>query len=286
MVEQYTYSAYGDRKIVGSTSRDSAIGLTVGFTGLRNEGDLVFARGRYLSPSLGRWIGRDPMSYVDGYSLYQAYFLPNSLDPSGFKTYEFEETLQTNQGKMKLIYDDVKCMIDAVITLGLAFKNEGEWTQNEKDIFIGSYKMQVFRICGNSGKGYEIEIPNPKSGCCAKVKMKIKANITDAGNGEAGQTVFKFKDEDQRSNFTRVFWEDRIPQIYTFYLGAVEYKSKQSTLAHEFGHLIGLPHPSGLWSGFDSDYMADPGGIMGKGEEVRNSDLLLIANKVMGMASK
>jgi len=59
IVEQYAYGAYGDRKIAGGTSSESAIGLTVGFTGLRNEGDLVFARGRYLSPNLGRWISRD-----------------------------------------------------------------------------------------------------------------------------------------------------------------------------------------------------------------------------------
>jgi hypothetical protein len=59
--------------------------LTVGFTGLRNEGDLVFARGRYLSPGLGRWIGRDPAGYVDGSSLYLSYFVPNKADPSGFK---------------------------------------------------------------------------------------------------------------------------------------------------------------------------------------------------------
>jgi RHS repeat-associated protein len=94
VVEQYTYSAYGDRKIVGSTSRESAIGLTVGFTGLRNEGDLVFARGRYLSPSLGRWIARDPAGYVDGYSLYRGYFAPNGLDPSGQRNLTPEEMEQ------------------------------------------------------------------------------------------------------------------------------------------------------------------------------------------------
>jgi hypothetical protein len=90
VVEQYTYSAYGERKIVGSTSKESAIGLTVGFTGLRNEGDLVFARGRYLSPYLGRWIGRDPAGYVNGYGLYVGYFAPNSLDPSGLKSISFK----------------------------------------------------------------------------------------------------------------------------------------------------------------------------------------------------
>ena len=35
------------------------------------------------SPGLGRFISRDPLEYVDGYSTYAAYFIPNELDPTG-----------------------------------------------------------------------------------------------------------------------------------------------------------------------------------------------------------
>jgi len=35
------------------------------------------------SAGLGRFIGRDPLRYVDGFSLYRPYFIPNALDPTG-----------------------------------------------------------------------------------------------------------------------------------------------------------------------------------------------------------
>jgi RHS repeat-associated protein len=44
------------------------------------EGQIV---ARYYDPELGRFVGRDPLKYVDGYSMYRAYFTPNLLDPSG-----------------------------------------------------------------------------------------------------------------------------------------------------------------------------------------------------------
>jgi len=47
------------------------------------EDGLLFARARYFSPTLGRWISRDPAGYVDGYSLYNGYFVPNAMDPEG-----------------------------------------------------------------------------------------------------------------------------------------------------------------------------------------------------------
>ncbi len=38
-----------------------------------------------MSPTLGRFVGRDPLDYVDGSSMYSGYFIPNALDPSGAK---------------------------------------------------------------------------------------------------------------------------------------------------------------------------------------------------------
>ncbi len=88
VVERYTYTAFGQRTVQGSDSElASAVGLTTGFTGLRDDGGLLFARARYFSPELGRWISRDPAGYVDGWSLYNGYFVPNGVDPEGkYKT--------------------------------------------------------------------------------------------------------------------------------------------------------------------------------------------------------
>lgn len=84
VVERYSYTAYGERTVLGGySSSTSRIGFNHGFTGLRDEGGLLFARNRYFSPELGRWTSRDPAGYVDGYGLYAGYFIPNGMDPEG-----------------------------------------------------------------------------------------------------------------------------------------------------------------------------------------------------------
>ncbi len=84
VVERYSFTAYGERTVLGGySSTTSRIGLNFGFTGLRDEDGLLFARSRYFSPELGRFIGRDGAGYVDGYNLYDGYFVPNGVDPDG-----------------------------------------------------------------------------------------------------------------------------------------------------------------------------------------------------------
>lgn len=43
----------------------------------------MYFRARYYDPLLGEFISRDPFEYVDGMSLYRAYFVPGRVDPSG-----------------------------------------------------------------------------------------------------------------------------------------------------------------------------------------------------------
>jgi len=89
VVERYRYDAYGQRIVLagdGVTLRwGSSYGNQVGFTGryLDKETGLWYFRARYYSGSLGRFVSRDPLTYVDGMSLYTAYYVPNALDPSG-----------------------------------------------------------------------------------------------------------------------------------------------------------------------------------------------------------
>jgi len=66
------------------------VGWDRGFTGYvaDNETGLLHARARQYSPTLGRFVGRDPVRYVDGFLLYMAYFAPNSSDPSGLYSEE------------------------------------------------------------------------------------------------------------------------------------------------------------------------------------------------------
>ncbi len=92
VVERYRYDAYGQRIVLaadGVTTRAaSSYNQQVGFTGryLDKETGLYYFRARYYSGTLGRFIGRDPLGYVDGANLYRAYFVPNRLDPKGLKS--------------------------------------------------------------------------------------------------------------------------------------------------------------------------------------------------------
>ena len=45
----------------------------------------MYFRARYYDPNLGEFISRDPLGYVDGMSLYRAYFVPGGMDPLGLR---------------------------------------------------------------------------------------------------------------------------------------------------------------------------------------------------------
>jgi RHS repeat-associated protein len=99
VVERQKYDAYGRVTITsaGSVIRSkSAVGFDRGFTGqIRDdETGLNYDRARMYSPTLGRFISRDPIrrsdwgpsakdGYVNGWGLYAGYFAPNSVDPFG-----------------------------------------------------------------------------------------------------------------------------------------------------------------------------------------------------------
>ena len=88
VVERWSYNVYGVPTIKNSanaTIAKSAVGNDRGFTGykLDSETGLNYARARMYSVKLGRFISRDSLGYIDGTSLYRAYFVPLRLDPSG-----------------------------------------------------------------------------------------------------------------------------------------------------------------------------------------------------------
>jgi RHS repeat-associated protein len=88
VVERYSYNAYGTRTAknsAGVTLAKSAVGQDQGFTGYKLDAEtgMYFARARMYSSKLGRFVSRDEWQYIDGYSLYSAYFSPNQLDPYG-----------------------------------------------------------------------------------------------------------------------------------------------------------------------------------------------------------
>ncbi len=86
--ERYSYTGYGDRAVrtaAGAPLAKSQVNNVVGFTGYISvcETGLLFSRYRMYDPRTGSFISRDPLGYVDGASMYSAYFIPNYLDPLG-----------------------------------------------------------------------------------------------------------------------------------------------------------------------------------------------------------
>ncbi len=91
VTERYTYTPYGERRILdpdGTTVRQtSAVGNPLGHQGLYHDEEtgLIYNRARYRNAGLGRWLGRDPLGYADGLSMYN--YLPGLYDakndPSG-----------------------------------------------------------------------------------------------------------------------------------------------------------------------------------------------------------
>ncbi len=86
--ERFAYEPFGHSKVLtpayaNRTSSDYA--WEYRYTGRELDLDtgINYFRARYYHAELGRFISRDPLGYVDGMSLYRAYFVPSFVDPKG-----------------------------------------------------------------------------------------------------------------------------------------------------------------------------------------------------------
>lgn len=100
VAERYAYDAYGNVKIMSPSGGNRTKPQTDNpylFSGRRLdlETGLYYFRARYYDPLLGRFLGRDPSGYTDGYNAYCAYMVPNYQDPSGMQS---ERRMDTRNG--------------------------------------------------------------------------------------------------------------------------------------------------------------------------------------------
>ena len=91
------YDAYGKTQILngsGTMLADSGVGNPFMFTGRYNHPglDLMYFRARMYDMVTGNFISQDPLGFVDGMSLYRAYFVPGGVDPSGRVWRQFKPT--------------------------------------------------------------------------------------------------------------------------------------------------------------------------------------------------
>jgi len=93
IAERYAYSAYGQPTILDASASvlsSSAISNRYTYTGREWDATLGLHhfRARWMSPIAGRFLGRDPIGYEDGMSLYRSQLGLRFLDPNGLQCIE------------------------------------------------------------------------------------------------------------------------------------------------------------------------------------------------------
>ncbi len=88
VAERYAYTAYGQPTILnasGTVLTSSAVGNRYTYTGREWDETLgiYHFRARWMSPLAGRFLGRDPIGYLDTYALYDLEIALSALDPTG-----------------------------------------------------------------------------------------------------------------------------------------------------------------------------------------------------------
>jgi RHS repeat-associated protein len=90
IAERYAYTAYGQPTILNTSGtplspQTSTLNSRYSYTGREWDSTLGLHhfRARWMSPSAGRFLGRDPIGYEDGWNFYRLYISLHKRDPSG-----------------------------------------------------------------------------------------------------------------------------------------------------------------------------------------------------------
>ena len=126
VLEMYSTDAMGRVKAfdAAAAAKAAPTATTVLFTGRvwDVETGLYYFRARYFEPELGVFVSRDPLGFVDGYSVFHGWFAERfSLDPSGKKfiipcggmsqmrMYQLQQTF--NGGNCRSSYQELRTII-------------------------------------------------------------------------------------------------------------------------------------------------------------------------------
>ena len=198
VIERYAYDAYGNIIFLSAAgaplgTQTSTIGQPYIYTGRRldDETGLYQYRARYYDAAIGRFISRDPISYVGGHNLY-AYANgnptndvdPTGLVPSGYGPYnpytEGWHTPRRQRSKtMKELINDYLNLID-VKSIGAS-----------KTIPFGSMPIAggIVRLTGDVTFAADVNF-------CCEDGMKVRyftGSVTVEAYGVAGYSYDKYK---------------------------------------------------------------------------------------------
>lgn len=83
VIDTYLYDSWGNvLATTGSTINSFRWTGNVGYY-FDSDTEEYYIRARTYQPAIGRWLSSDPLLFVDGSNLYRAYFIPETIDPSG-----------------------------------------------------------------------------------------------------------------------------------------------------------------------------------------------------------
>ncbi|MBL8813056.1 MAG: hypothetical protein JNM43_23005, partial [Planctomycetaceae bacterium] len=106
---RWFYSRHGERR--NQFGNGDLVLCSLGFTGrqIDCESAIYSFRNRQFSVSVGSFLQRDEMKFVDGANQYSAYFAKSGLDPSGNRTHLVGNTVDANGRKVPIHWDDEGC---------------------------------------------------------------------------------------------------------------------------------------------------------------------------------
>ena len=299
------YDSFGN--IDTSTELDSAYRGRYAYTGREFdvETQLQYNRARYYDATTGRWISQDPMGFDAGDSNLYRYSRNQPVahsDPSGQIEWsvDFGAKTVTLTVKLSFIYrnsadvrNDELPNNDWINPYFKTYKDAPDtWTMNREKTFEKSAITAIQDIWNQVGINPKITIGTPIRGRTVQFTPVLKVVIDNTRpdfkiNVYSNSRGIPFPAQTDGSLVNvRAYHSpssggtgnvDAWIAENDFSPAANNQPNKgQIVIAHEFGHLLGVPHPGTLNSWFGApaplnvtaDYSADAKSLMGRGNEM------------------
>ena len=187
IAERYAYSAYGQPTILdgsGSVLSSSATNNRYTYTGREWDATLglYHFRARWMSGIAGRFMGRDPIGYVQ--NNFEPYSLGGArpmiwIDPTGEIALRLSEFVQDGKPKRdepKKDYNDCQFLPDT------PKECKGGYCLSTKDPKVGNCK--ITSVVGDKDNSYVCRLVTPERIC-----SHLKKTVEDSGKTNPGKTI-------------------------------------------------------------------------------------------------